>query len=167
MLKPQPVTTKTPERTAIENVIKSATDRGESISSAQISAATSIALAVVKRHMSNLTLQGKVDNVGGTWRGQARYTWARKASSPVLTTPDNGPGFTRPRTTSAASAWGPAATRRICGTSMPSSDPYRAPELKVNPGILPERMAAYDLPSRVGNWRIYPDGRREAVGVLA
>lgn len=35
---------------------------------------------------------------------------------------------------------------------------YTAPELKANPGIPPERMAAFKLPSRVGKRLYYPDG---------
>lgn len=38
---------------------------------------------------------------------------------------------------------------------------YTGAELKTNPGIPPERMAAYRLPSRVGGRLYYPDGRVE------
>lgn len=43
------------------------------------------------------------------------------------------------------------------------SGTYRGEELKQNPGIGPERFAAYALPSRVGNRLYYPDGRVAAV----
>lgn len=40
-----------------------------------------------------------------------------------------------------------------------SSNAYTCPELQRNPGIAPERFAAYALPSRVGNRLHWPDGR--------
>ncbi|MCB4365432.1 hypothetical protein KIH07_16940 [Hydrogenophaga taeniospiralis] len=36
---------------------------------------------------------------------------------------------------------------------------YAGTELQRNPGIGPERYAAFDLPSRMGNRLHYPDGR--------
>ena len=42
----------------------------------------------------------------------------------------------------------------------PPSDQYQGDELQQNPGLLPERMRAFTLPSRNGNWLHYPDGRR-------
>lgn len=39
--------------------------------------------------------------------------------------------------------------------------PYDAPELKPQPGILPDRLEAFSLPSRIGNQLHYPDGRVE------
>ncbi len=49
------------------------------------------------------------------------------------------------------------------GTAGPSerlpADAYICPELQRNPGIAPERFAAYALPSRVGNRLHWPDGR--------
>jgi hypothetical protein len=45
----------------------------------------------------------------------------------------------------------------------PSSHPtgYTCPELARNPGIQPERFAAFALPSRMGDRLHYPDGRVE------
>lgn len=38
---------------------------------------------------------------------------------------------------------------------------YQGTELRQNPGMLPGRMHAYSLPSRVGGRLHYPDGRVE------
>ena len=38
---------------------------------------------------------------------------------------------------------------------------YQGNELKPDPSIRPERMRAFELPSRMGNWLHYPDGRIE------
>ena len=38
---------------------------------------------------------------------------------------------------------------------------YQGTELKPDPSIAPERMRAFDLPSRMGDWLHFPDGRRE------
>ena len=38
---------------------------------------------------------------------------------------------------------------------------YQGDELKPDTSIPPERMRAFTLPSREGNWLNYPDGRRE------
>ena len=42
-----------------------------------------------------------------------------------------------------------------------NTDNYHCPELARNPGIPIARYAAYDLPSRAGDWLYYPDGRVE------
>lgn len=39
---------------------------------------------------------------------------------------------------------------------------YQGNELKTSPSIPAERLLAFTLPSRVGDWLYYPDGRREA-----
>ena len=38
---------------------------------------------------------------------------------------------------------------------------YQGTELKPDPSIPPERMHAFTLPSRAGDWLYYPDGRIE------
>lgn len=38
---------------------------------------------------------------------------------------------------------------------------YQGTKLKPDPSIRPERMRAYELPSRVGDWLYYPDGHKE------
>lgn len=38
---------------------------------------------------------------------------------------------------------------------------YQGNELKPSPSIPPERMYAFTLPSRSGDWLYYPDGRKE------
>ncbi len=40
----------------------------------------------------------------------------------------------------------------------PPASEYQGAELLLNPGILPGRMHAYTLPSRVGDWLHYPNG---------
>lgn len=49
---------------------------------------------------------------------------------------------------------------RVAG---PSAHPngYPCPELSRPAGVTPERFAAFALPSRVGDWLHYPDGRKE------
>lgn len=58
----------------------------------------------------------------------------------------------------------PRAARPIPSlASGPSSRPngYPCPELERPAGVTAERFVAFALPSRVGNWLHYPDGRRE------
>ena len=43
----------------------------------------------------------------------------------------------------------------------PQACDYQGTELLLNPGILPARMVAYSLPSRVGGRLYYPGGRVE------
>ena len=43
---------------------------------------------------------------------------------------------------------------------------YQGTELQPTPGIGPERFAAYALPSRIGDWLHYPDGRVERMPSL-
>jgi len=43
----------------------------------------------------------------------------------------------------------------------PQAWEYQGAELRQNPGMLPGRMHAYSLPSRVGGRLYYPDGRVE------
>jgi hypothetical protein len=43
---------------------------------------------------------------------------------------------------------------------------YQGTELQATPGIGPERFAAFALPSRVGDWLHYPDGRVERMPSL-
>lgn len=40
-----------------------------------------------------------------------------------------------------------------------SKDHYHCPELRPDPSILPSRMVAHQLPSRVGDKLYWPDGR--------
>lgn len=42
----------------------------------------------------------------------------------------------------------------------PPANCYQGDELKPNPGMPPERLYAFTLPSRNGKWLHYPDGRR-------
>jgi flavin-binding protein dodecin len=151
------MTSKTSERSAIEKAIKRATDRNESISSVQLVSETGLSQAEVKKHIANLTAEGKVDNVGGKGPGQARYTWAR---GPVLVTPDNGPGYT-PTTNQRKFASGIPVIDMPTTTGGPPSDPmrrgdYDGKELQPNPGITPDRFAAYLLPSLVNGVRVAP-----------
>lgn len=44
----------------------------------------------------------------------------------------------------------------------PPESQYQGIELQLNPGIDPERLRAFSLPSRVGDQLHYPDGRVEA-----
>ena len=172
MLMPNPAIAKTPERTAIENVIKRATNAGESISTQQIAQATQLTPRVVRKHLSNLTLAHKVDNIRGKGCSPALYTWAR---GPVLETPSNGPGYTpmklpaaRPGTVEPNDTqrrWSSGipsvvpsapgmAEPRIC--SMHTRGTYDGKELQPNPGITPDRFEAYELPSLVNGVRVAP-----------
>jgi hypothetical protein len=40
---------------------------------------------------------------------------------------------------------------------------YTCPELGRNPGITDDRFVAFGLPSRIGPWLYYPDGRKEMI----
>lgn len=188
---PKPECTKTPERLAVEGALRNAAMAGRGLTITEAAEATCLPVKRVRRIMQNLQQADYVENTTGRGCVGSRYTWARlltpaqpaapamatpgvndgptpaqrrwsSGGGPTLYTPVNGPGFTLAPPVGSMPT---RATARITAASMRSDDPYLAPELKVNPGILPERMAAYDLPSRVGNWRLYPDGRREAVGV--
>ena len=44
---------------------------------------------------------------------------------------------------------------------QPQAWEYQGAELRQNPGIVPGRMHAYSLPSRIGDRLHYPDGRVE------
>lgn len=172
MLMPNPAIAKTPERTAIENAIKRATNAGESISTAQIAQATQLTMRVVRKHLANLTIAHKIDNVRGKGCSPALYTWSR---GPVLETPTNGPGYTpmklpagRPGTVE------PNETQRRWSSGIPSVVPstptvggprissmytgglYDGKELQPNPGITPDRFEAYNLPSLVNGVRVQP-----------
>lgn len=48
-------------------------------------------------------------------------------------------------------------------TSATTGAIYDGAELRRTPGVDPERFAAFDMPSRRGRWRVWPDGRREVV----
>lgn len=172
MLMPNPAIAKTPERIAVENAIKRATDRNESVSTLQLVSETGLSFDEVKKHLSNLTMKSKVDNVGGKGPGQARYTWAR---GPVLTTPNNGPGYTPMKLPAGrAGTVEPNATQRRWSSGIPSVVPstptvggprissmytgglYDGKELQPNPGITPDRFEAYNLPSLVNGVRVAP-----------
>lgn len=43
----------------------------------------------------------------------------------------------------------------------PPSHQYQGTELQLNPGMDPERLRAFTLPSRVGDQLHFPDGRIE------
>lgn len=52
--------------------------------------------------------------------------------------------------------------RQTTTTDKPYEVPYwnyQGNELKPDPGIPAERMRAFALPSRMGDWLHYPDGR--------
>lgn len=51
---------------------------------------------------------------------------------------------------------------RQTNTYTPPPGDYQGTELKPDPSIRPERMHAFTLPSRVGDWLYFPDGHREA-----
>lgn len=54
-----------------------------------------------------------------------------------------------------------------CGPLTPSvlvnkmKGSYDGAELKPLPGLMPERYEAFSLPSRMGKYRVWPDGRME------
>lgn len=76
-----------------------------------------------------------------------------KTKLPKLTTPNNGPGFTLPKCVGSM----PKSPERISTSSI--REPYDGQELKVNPGITPDRMEAFSLPSRSGNkYRVKKNG---------
>lgn len=82
-------------------------------------------------------------------------------AGPVLTTPVNGPGYTPSRHASGIQAH----SRAKAGPApiATTGDPYKCPELRVNPGITADRLVAFALPSRRGNRLHFPDGRVEVL----
>ena len=183
---PKPECTKTPTRLAVEGALRNAAMAGRGLTIVEAAEATCLPVAQVRRIMQNLQQGEYVENTTGRGCVGSRYTWARlltpaqpapamatpgvddgptpaqrrwsSGGGPTLYTPTNGPGFTP---AAPVGSMPTRATARITAASM--RETYTATELQVNPGILPERMAAYALPSRVGNKLHYPGGRVEVL----
>lgn len=83
------------------------------------------------------------------------------AKTPRLVTPASGPGYTPNKWASGLSYAYTAAEAPVRNSNQTQT--YDGQELRTNPGIPPERMLAYSLPSRVGNRLHYPGGRVEVV----
>lgn len=186
---PKPECTKTPERLAIEGALRNAAMAGRGLTIVEAAEATRLPVQRVRRIMQTLQQSELVVNKTGAGRVGSRYTWMRlftpakpapatmatpgvndgptpsqrrwsSGGGPVLHTPVNGPGFTP---AAPVGSMPTRATTRITAASMPSADPYLAPELKTNPSILPERLEAFKLPSRIGKRLHYPCGRVEVL----
>ena len=183
---PKPECTKTPQRLAVEGALRNAAMAGRGLTIVEAAEATCLPVAQVRKIMQSLQQAEYVENTTGRGCVGSRYTWARlltpaqpapamatpgvddgptpaqrrwsSGGGPTLYAPVNGPGFTPAPPVGSMPT---RATARITAASM--RETYTATELRVNPGITPDRLAYLDAPSRVGNWRYYRDGRREAV----
>lgn len=87
----------------------------------------------------------------------SQRNWS-STGAPLLTTPQNGPGFTPAKPTRGM----PKAAERVTSTAMAAT--YDGAELRPVAGLTPDRLEAFRLPSRMGNQLHYPDGRVEMVG---
>lgn len=83
-----------------------------------------------------------------------QHHWSK---SPTLSTPTNGPGHTPPTLIRFATPTPDSAP--ISNSTMRGV--YDGAELRTTPGLTPDSLHAYRLPSRVGNRLHYPDGRVE------
>lgn len=95
---------------------------------------------------------------------------ARSAGRPGTVTPNDaqrrwssGRVFDPSTTTLRVQDDGTAGARTYTTASQTSRTPYLGTELQTNPGITPDRMEAFSLPSIMGPWRVWPDGRRERI----
>jgi hypothetical protein len=87
---------------------------------------------------------------------ESQRQWS--SGTPKLMAPVNGPGVNFSKT---MDSFGSTDSERITNSSQ--KDPYLCPELGPVPGLTPDRMDAYRLPSRMGKSLHYPDGRVEVL----
>lgn len=112
-------------------------------------------VSILSRHPTGLTsdqLAKRLDSDAATVRRALQTLQKRKNSNLVSSLPGQ-----RNTTYMLVSDRETVAARN---TQKQPSNLYDGKELQRNPGITDDRMEAFSLPSRYGNWLHYPDGRK-------
>lgn len=145
---------KSTQREKIEELLKEAAERGESMSNAELVVATGFTPDCVKGVTGTLMKYERIESVvKAMGRSGARYMWVRTKPREV------------PRLIDVVEA-PPITYGKAHPSAMPScmeSGTYDGAGLGPGHHVEPARLAFLDIPSRIGNTRYFRDGRTEAV----